>query len=163
MVSWAENLLCSGEEARSALRVTGSEFQLESTGVLGGIASRVTDLRFEAGWSSSSSSAISTRRFLRELVEEAVEPEAVCKEQAAESFVSVRALAESISKTVSYGENRSQTKLKWTATRAGGWLGGCTGDVVEGVRKCRLYIPCIKRDESSGRYLSTTLRRLYLM
>lgn len=113
-VSCAENLLCSGEEAKSALRVTGSVFQLGSAGVFGGSRSRSprSDLRLEGGKSSSSSSAISTRRFLRELVEEEVEPDAVWREQAAESLVSVKALAESISKIVSYGENRSQTKLK---------------------------------------------------
>lgn len=52
--------------------------------------------------SSSSSSAISINlRLRRELVEEDVEPDAVCKEQAAESFVSRSSLAFAISNMVS--------------------------------------------------------------
>ena len=70
-------------------------------------------------FSSSSSSAISIKRRLRkELVDDDVEPEAVCKEHAAESCGSRSSLAAVISKIVSCGEKRSVTALKCTAERA---------------------------------------------
>lgn len=69
--------------------------------------------------SSSSSSAISiSLRRRKELVDEVVEPDAVCKEQAAESALSLSSFATLIEKTVSCGENRSVTALKCTVTRA---------------------------------------------
>lgn len=65
--------------------------------------------------SSSSSSAISINlRRLRELVDDEVEPEAVCSEQAAESAESFNSFEVAISKIVSYGENRSEKALKCT-------------------------------------------------
>lgn len=42
----------------------------------------------------------------------------MCKEQAAESVVSLSSFALDMEKTVSCGENRSVTALKCTATRA---------------------------------------------
>lgn len=72
-----------------------------------------------ARFSSSASSAISIKRRLRrELVDEDVEPDAVCKEHAAESVVSRSSFDVDIGKTVSWGENRSVTALKWTVARA---------------------------------------------
>lgn len=69
--------------------------------------------------SSSSSSAISINlRLLKELVDEEVEPDAVCKEQAADKALSLSPFAVSIEKEVSYGENRSVIALKCTVTRA---------------------------------------------
>jgi hypothetical protein len=69
--------------------------------------------------SSSSSSAISISLRLRsELVDEEVEPEAVCSEHAADSALSLSSFAVPIEKTVSCGENRSVTALKCTVTRA---------------------------------------------
>jgi len=63
--------------------------------------------------SSSASSAISiNRRLCSELVDEDVEPDAVCKEQAAESVVSLSSFALVIGKIVSCGENRSVIALK---------------------------------------------------
>jgi hypothetical protein len=60
------------------------------------------DCRFFSLCSSSSSSAISIKRLRRsELVEEDVEPEAVWREQAAESFVSLSSLEWEIEKAVS--------------------------------------------------------------
>lgn len=67
----------------------------------------------EALRSSSSSSSISINlRLLSELVDEEVEPEAVCKEQAAAKALSLSPFAVSIEKDVSYGENRSVMALK---------------------------------------------------
>jgi hypothetical protein len=64
-------------------------------------------------FSSSSSSAISIKRRRRkELVDDEVEPEAVCKEHAAESSWSRSSLAVEMGKTVSWGEKRSATALK---------------------------------------------------
>ncbi|OLN82726.1 hypothetical protein CCHL11_08762, partial [Colletotrichum chlorophyti] len=63
--------------------------------------------------SSSSSSAISINRLLRkELVEEEVEPDAACREQAADSLVSLSSFAVAIENVVLYGAKRSQTALK---------------------------------------------------
>jgi hypothetical protein len=63
--------------------------------------------------SSFSSSAISMRRRLRsELVEDDVEPEAVCNEQAADRVESLSSLDEVMGNTVSWGENFSVTALK---------------------------------------------------
>lgn len=49
-----------------------------------------------------------------------MDSDAVCREQAADSLVSFSSLASAISKVVSYGAKRSQTALKWTASRAAG-------------------------------------------
>lgn len=63
--------------------------------------------------SSSSCSVISISRLRRtELAEEEVDPDAVCKEQAADSVVSKRSLDEVMGKTASCGENFSLTALK---------------------------------------------------
>lgn len=116
-----ENLDCSGEDARSEFNVTGSGIDVLFTGVSGlsPSPSGTTDCLLTARCSSSSSSAISMRRRRRsELVEDEVDAEAACNEQAAESLESFNSSATAISKMVSYGENRSQTALKWTATRA---------------------------------------------
>ncbi|CCF44117.1 hypothetical protein CH063_13620 [Colletotrichum higginsianum] len=60
-----------------------------------------TDFRLLALCSSSSSSAISISRLLRkELVEDEVEPEAACREQAADNLVSLRSLAVAMEKSV---------------------------------------------------------------
>ena len=75
----------------------------ETEGVLavGGRSSGTVDCLF-ARWSSSASSAISIRRRLRrELVDEEVEPDAVCREHAAERVVSRSSFEETIGKTVS--------------------------------------------------------------
>jgi hypothetical protein len=78
-----------------------------------------TDWRFLSRSSSSSSSAISIKRLRRsELVEEDVEPDAACSEQAAESLVSLSSFGSAIEKVVFWGEKRSQTSSKWTVTRA---------------------------------------------
>jgi hypothetical protein len=58
------------------------------------------------------------RLFRSELVEEDVEPEAVCSEQAADSDESLSSLDDVIGNIVSCGENFSVTALKWTVTRA---------------------------------------------
>lgn len=64
-------------------------------------SSGTVDCRF-ARLSSSSSSVISiSRRLRRELVEEEVDPEAVCNEQAAESVESFNSLEEVMEKVVS--------------------------------------------------------------
>jgi len=69
--------------------------------------------------SSSASSAISINlRLLRELVDEEVDPEAVCREHAADSVLSFNSLDVVMGKTVSCGENRSVTALKCTVARA---------------------------------------------
>jgi hypothetical protein len=108
------NREASGNLARSASSLTGF-----SVGDFGRSSSLTTDWRFLSRSSSSSSSAISIRRLRRsELVEEDVEPEAAWSEQAAESLVSFSSFASEMEKVVSYGENRSQTALKWTVTRA---------------------------------------------
>jgi len=79
---------------------------------VGGRSSGTVDCLF-ALCSSSASSAISiSRRLRRELVEDDVDPDAVCKEHAAESVVSRRSFEDAIGKTVSWGENRSVTALK---------------------------------------------------
>lgn len=81
-------------------------------------SSRTVDWRLVL-LSSSSSSAISTKRRLRkELVDDDVEPDAVCREHAAESSRSRSSLAVVMGKTVSWGEKRSVTALKWTVERA---------------------------------------------
>ena len=77
-----------------------------------GSSSGTVDCRL-ALFSSSSSSAISINRRLRkELVDEDVEPDAVCNEHAAESCGSRSSLDVVIGKMVSCGENRSVTALK---------------------------------------------------
>jgi len=69
--------------------------------------------------SSSASSAISINlRLRRELVDEEVEPDAVCSEHAADSVLSFNSLDVDMGKTVSFGENRSVTALKCTVARA---------------------------------------------
>lgn len=74
--------------------------RLEVVFAVPGRSSRTVDCLFRI--SSSSSSAISIKRLLRkELVDELVDPEAVCREQAAESFVSPNSLAVVIGKIVS--------------------------------------------------------------
>ena len=45
-------------------------------------------------------------------MEEDVDPEAVCKEHAAESVESLRSLLDAMGKTVSCGENFSENALK---------------------------------------------------
>lgn len=66
-----------------------------------GLSSGTVDFRF-ALISSSASSAISINlRLRKELVEDDVEPEAVCKEQAAESVVSRSSFDVVMGKTVS--------------------------------------------------------------
>lgn len=95
----AENLLCSGEAASSEFNLTSSVVDL-LPGVCGRSpsGSDPTDCRFDDRCSStSSSSAISINRRLRELVEDAVDPDAACKEQAADSLVSFNSAAVEIS------------------------------------------------------------------
>ena len=115
------NFEASGELARSAFSLTGGSNGVGSEmtsspsrpGALDWSSSFTIDCLFLSLSSSSSSSAISTNRRRRnELVEEDVEPDAACKEQAAESLVSFSSFASLIEKAVSKGENRSQTELK---------------------------------------------------
>ncbi|KAL4414616.1 hypothetical protein CABS03_05555 [Colletotrichum abscissum] len=119
-----ENLLSSGELARSAFNVTGGPSIGDfGVSVKSSVASSTrlspVDFRLLALCSSSSSSAISINRLrLKELVEDEVDPDAACKEQAADSLVSLSSFAEAIEKSVLYGANRSHTALKWTVTRA---------------------------------------------
>jgi rRNA processing protein Krr1/Pno1 len=69
---------------------------------VGRSSSFTVDCRFLSLLSSSSSSAISINlRRRSELVEEEVDPEAACKEQAAESFVSLSSLGFDMEKAVS--------------------------------------------------------------
>lgn len=69
--------------------------------MLGLSSSLTVDCRFRSRCSSSSSSAISINRLRRsELVDDEVEPEAACSEQAAESLASLRSFALAISKVV---------------------------------------------------------------
>jgi len=76
--------------------------EMDEALAVGGRSSGTVDCLFAARLSSSSSSAISiNRRLLKELVEEEIEPEAVCREQAADSVVSRRSLAVVIGNTVS--------------------------------------------------------------
>jgi len=102
----------SGDVARSELRVTvgGETGKRIVTGALssgpsldiGRSSSLTVDCRFLSLSPSSSSSAISISLLRRkELVDEEVDPEAACKEQAAESFVSLSSLGFDISKVVS--------------------------------------------------------------
>jgi hypothetical protein len=108
----------SGDLARPASNLTGGSVMV---GVFGRSSSLTIDWRFLSRSSSSSSSVISTKRLRRiELVEEDVEPEAAWSEQAADSLVSLSSFASAMEKVVSKGEKRSQTALKWTATRAAG-------------------------------------------
>lgn len=96
----AENLLCSGEAASSEFNLTSSAVVDLPPGVCGRSpsGSDPMDCRFDERCSStSSSSAISINRRLRELVEDAVDPDAACNEQAAESFVSFNSAAVEIS------------------------------------------------------------------
>ena len=66
-----------------------------------GLSSGTVDCLF-ARLSSSASSAISiNRRLRRELVDEDVEPEAVCSEHAADSVLSFSSLEDAIGNTVS--------------------------------------------------------------
>lgn len=118
-----ENLLSSGELARSAFNVTGPSIGDFGVSVKSSVASSTrlspVDFRLLALCSSSSSSAISINRLrLKELVEDEVDPDAACKEHAADSLVSLSSFAEAIEKSVLYGANRSHTALKWTVTRA---------------------------------------------
>lgn len=74
--------------------------EIEGVFAVGGRSSKTVDCLFLL--SSSASSAISIRRRLRkELVEEDVDPEAVCREHAAERDVSRSSLAFVMGKTVS--------------------------------------------------------------
>lgn len=85
---------------------------------VGGRSSGTVDCLF-ARVSSSASSAISINRLRRkELVDEDVDPDAVCREHAAERVVSRSSFAVVMGNTVSWGENRSVTALKCTVTRA---------------------------------------------
>ncbi len=59
-----------------------------------------------------------SRRFRSELVEDDVEPEAVCSEQAADRVESLSSLDDVMGNIVSWGENFSVTALKCTVTRA---------------------------------------------
>lgn len=161
---------CSGEDASSEFSLTSSAAVDRLAGVCGRSSSDSSrDCRLGDRWSSSSSSAISPSRRLRELTDDAVDPDAACKEQAADSFVSLNSLAVEISKMVSYGENRSQTALKWTATRAGlpVSINDHDDDNADGRRstnRTRLSIkilPCISREQSSGRYLTMTFLLRY--
>jgi hypothetical protein len=69
---------------------------------VGRSSSLTVDCRFRSLSPSSSSSAISINRRRRsELVEEDVDPEAACKEQAADSVVSLSSLGSAIEKEVS--------------------------------------------------------------
>lgn len=43
----------------------------------------------------------------------------MCREHAADSFVSFNSFASAIENVVLYGARRSQMALKWTVTRAG--------------------------------------------
>lgn len=100
----AENLPCSGEAASSEFNLTSSVVVDLAPGVDGRSpsGSDPTDRRFDDRCSStSSSSAISTNRRRRELVEDAVDPDAACKEQAADNFVSFNSAAVEISYTAS--------------------------------------------------------------
>jgi len=66
-----------------------------------GLSSCTIDCRFTL-WSSSASSAISIRRLRRsELVEEEVDPDAVCNEHAAERVISRSSLLVAMGNTVS--------------------------------------------------------------
>ena len=56
-------------------------------------------------------------------MDEEVEPDAACREQAAESLVSRSSFASLIERAVSYGEKNSQIELKCTVERAGGKRG----------------------------------------
>ena len=121
------NFEASGEWARSAFNLTGEPEVAVAVGSpspslkSSWSPSLTRDCLFRSLSSSSSSSAISTsRRRRNELVDDDVEPDAACREQAAESFVSLSSVASLITKAVSKGENRSQTELKWTVTRAAG-------------------------------------------
>jgi hypothetical protein len=90
-----------GKLARPAFSVTGGS-AAEAVGDFGRSSSLTTDWRFLSRSSSSSSSAISIKRLRRsELVEEDVEPDEVCSEQAAESLVSLSSLESAIEKVVS--------------------------------------------------------------
>lgn len=102
----------SGEAARSELRVTDGREAGDRMGTgglfsgpsddVGRSSSLTVDCRFLSLSPSSSSSAISINRLRRsELVEEEVDPEAACKEQAAESFVSLSSLELAMEKDVS--------------------------------------------------------------
>lgn len=112
----------SGEEARSELRVTGGaeagERTVAATGLSAaeavfGRSSWTIDCLLLALCSSSSSSAISIKRLRRkELVDDEVEPDAACSEQAAESLVSLSSLELAMENMVSYGANFSLTELK---------------------------------------------------
>jgi hypothetical protein len=71
---------------------------------------------------SSASSVISTSLLRRrELLDDDVEPVAVCNEQADDNEVSFSSLGTVIGNTVSCGENRSVMAWKWTVTRAFGF------------------------------------------
>lgn len=68
---------------------------------------------------SSASSVISTSlRRRRELDDEVMDPEAVCREQAEESALSVSSVETEREKTVSWGENLSRNDWNCTVIRA---------------------------------------------
>lgn len=89
---------------------------VETAFAVGGRSSMTVDCLLRV---SSSSSAISISLLLRsELVEDDIEPEAVCSEHAAERVESRSSLESLMENSVSKGENRSVTALKCTVTRA---------------------------------------------
>jgi hypothetical protein len=99
------NREASGELARSAFSVTDHGAVAVSfcpSDDLGRSSSLTTDCLFRSLSPSSSSSAISIKRLRRsELVEEDVEPDAACKEHAAESLVSLSSFGSVMEKAVS--------------------------------------------------------------
>lgn len=79
---------------------------------VGGRSSCTVDCRLTL-WSSSASSAISIKRLRRsELVEDEVEPEAVCNEHAAERVESLSSFEEAMGNMVSCGANLSLKAVK---------------------------------------------------
>lgn len=107
-----------GEVGGGGGNVLGRGTSVTDGAMLDASSSRTVDCRF-ALFSSSSSSAISPKRRRRkELLEDDVDPEAVCSEHAAESSGSRSSLDEVIGKMVSVGEKRSETAVKWTEERA---------------------------------------------
>ena len=100
------NCDCSGEAARSAFSATGGDvgrpLSLATLAVAGRESSSLTTDCLLALCSSSASSAISINlRRRKELVEDDVDPEAVCREHAADSLVSLSSFAIAIVNVVS--------------------------------------------------------------
>ena len=89
----------SGEEASSEFKVISGAERLAGRDEV--FSSWTMDCLLVARCSSSSSSAISINlRLRRELVDDEVDPEAACNEQAAESLVSFSSLASAMSNVV---------------------------------------------------------------